>query len=194
MRELTGKSIDYTSICDETVCDIDGLQSLAERSKLSRLLHQIYIYQLLISFWQGDFLAAEKDSHKAWAMPKEPELILIYHTLFGGLTALRLYRHHGNDKRLKEGSEMMDRVRKYSYNSRAVFENKYLLLKAEYTASFHNSDGADKFYEGSIKAAQDHGNIHEVALAYHLFGDYHAARGSTADSQNCYNNAHIYYT
>lgn len=76
----------------------------------------------------------------------------------------------------------------------AVFQNKWLLLKAEYNASFRGSSDANEFYEASIKAARDHGNVHEMGLAYQLFGDYYAARGFTSESQKCYYSAFECYT
>ena len=91
---------------------------------------------------------------------------------------------------------MMGRMGKWakiSTASMAVFENKWLLLKAEHSASIQNSIEAEQLYKASIKSAQDHGNIHELALAYELLGNYYAASGLRMTSIDCYNNAYAYY-
>ena len=89
---------------------------------------------------------------------------------------------------------MMDKMREWSYSSKAIFENKWQLLKAEYNASFEGSDDASQFYLASITAAKDHGNMHELALAYELSGNYYAVRGHTSVCRSCYENAHVCYT
>ena len=189
---MTGVEIEYAAVFGDSISSIDDLDN---STKSPRILHQSYVYKLLIGYFNGNYPAAEKASEVAWTFPiaKKPEILFIYHTIFDGLVALRLYRDVGDDKRLKRGGEMMDRLRKWSYHSMAQFSNKWLLLKAEYTASFHDSSNASQLYEASIKAALDCGNIHEAALAYNLYGDYHAAHGKDVESKISHNMALKYY-
>ena len=167
------------------------------KTQNNQLLHHLHICNMLLSFWRDDFLAAEKSDAAALTFPmlaKKPEIFLIYHTFFRGLIALRLYRQYSGHNRLKEGREVMDKFRCWTHHSKAPFENKWLLLKAEYNASFQGSDDAAQFYIASINAARDHGNIHEMALAYELLGNYYDLRKCNADAKDCYNNAYICYT
>ena len=71
---------------------------------------------------------------------------------------------YGDEQRLKDGKEMIDRFEEWALVSMAVFENKWLLLKAEYSASTDEFDQALQMYEGSIKSAQNHGNIQAKVL------------------------------
>ena len=102
---------------------------------------------------------------------------------------------YGGEQRLKDGNEMIDRFEEWALVSMAVFENKWLLLKAEYSASTDEFDQALQMYEGSIKSAQNHGNIHELALAHELLGNYCSGRGFTTTTSNaCFEQAYMYYT
>ena len=141
-------------------------------------------------------MAAEESSRLASTMlqAKMPTIYLIYHIFFRGLILFQLYRIFGDEQRLKDGKEMMDRMEGWALVSSAVFENKWLLLKAEFMASIDESDQALKNYEGSIKSAQDHGNIHELALAQELFGNYYSERGCMTTSIECFKKAYVYYT
>jgi hypothetical protein len=195
--DLTGNYGDL----EDMLCDIKDIQGEAESKDAEnndlRVLHHVHIYNMMLGFWRKDFLEAEKSSHHAWTVheaAKNLEMILIYHTFFSGLIAFHLYRETGDDKRLKEGSSMMDTMRKWTHNSMAVFENKWLLLKAEYLASFQGGHDARQFYEASIKAARESGNIHELGLAYELAGDHAAAHGCESESKEFYNNAFVSYT
>ena len=83
-------------------------------------------------------------------------------------------------------------MRKWAHNS-PVFENKWLLLKAEYLFSFHSGENSREFYEASINASKKQGYIHELAIAYELLGNYHIAHECTDDARCCYNNAYVCY-
>ena len=73
------------------------------------------------------------------------------------------------------------------------FQISSFLLKAEYLASIQDNDGAEQMYKASIESSLDHGNIHELALAYELFGHYHSAHERRVESIDCFKNAHMYY-
>ena len=70
------------------------------------------------------------------------------------------------DKWLDEGKEMLDQVEAWAENSKPIFENKLILLEAEYYASMCNVVAAKESYELAIKVARDNGYIHEQGLAY----------------------------
>jgi len=149
---------------------------------------------LMCFYWRGDFIAAEKqanDTSQGTFFKTDPKTFM-YHTFFGGLVSFQLYRTLGGIDRLNKGREMLDQMRKWT--SVAPLENKRLLLEAEHAALSHGeSDYVEQLYKASIKAAQDNGNIHELALAYELFGHYYAKR-CQEDSNSCFERAFIYYT
>jgi len=143
-------------------------------------------------------MAAEEHSQLASMMyptSREPTIYLIYHTFFRALVLFRLHRMMGgDDRRLKDGKEMQDQMGNWPLVSMAVFETKWLLLKAEYFASISEFDQAVQMYKGSIKSAEDHGNIHELALAHELLGNYCSGRGfMTTTSNACFEKAYMYY-
>ena len=177
-------------------CNIhmDVLQAKADSAKNTRVLFYIFLYKMILGFFQGDIIDAESYSHRASVSPhrKIPEIMQIYYTFYSGLISLQVYRKLGGDKRLEKGREMMDIMRKWAHNS-LVFKNKWLLLKAEYLFSFHSGEDSREFYEASINASKKLGYIHELAIAYELLGNYHIAHECTADARYCYNNAYVCY-
>jgi len=197
LMELKGKYWDCFSVFEGSICNMNDLQAAAESSKDIFLLLAVPGYNMLLAYWRGDYLAAEKFSHivsKTNRTSKTPTFLLVYFTLFRGLIACQLYRKIGGNHRLAEGKEMMDEMETWALNSKAVFENKWLLLKAEYSASIQQYVAAQNLYKTSIQVAQDHGNIHELGLAYELLGNYYSAYGSREDSNDCLKKAHVYYT
>jgi len=142
-------------------------------------------------------MEAEEHFRAALAFPtaKMPQIIMIYHTFFGGLIALHLYRQLGSndDQRLKQGRELMEKLEKWSQMSSAIYENKWLLLKAEYFISIGKRGGAITLYKDCINSARDHGNIHEMALAYELLGNYYCDEGDRAHSDEYFREAHTFY-
>lgn len=195
MEQLTGTSNDFEGLS----FDINEIQAEAESKGHGRLLHHVHFYRVMLGFWQGDregHISAEKFVQLATTSPnaRKPEIPLIYLTFFGALVSFHLYRESGGNHRLKAGREMMDKMRGWTYVSMSVFENKWLLLKAEYLASFKGSDDAEKVYEASIKASRDNGNIHELGLAYQLLGGHYASRELTSRSVDCYQKAYTCYT
>ena len=198
LMELTGKSIDSFSSFGDSICSLDDLRSEAESSHANDWLYHFHGIKMLTSYWRGDFMAAEELFHVAFAHPiaKMPQFLLIYHTFFGGLIALYLYRQVGgsDDQRLNQGREMMEKLEKWAQTSLAVYENKWLLLKAEYCASIGEHDQALLLSRASILSAKDHGNIHELALAFELLGHFYCSTdGCGADSNECFGKACVYY-
>jgi len=197
LMELTGKSGDYFSAFEGTICNMNDLQDSAKSSKDLHLLQSSHVFKVLVEYWRGNYSAAEESSRQASIMfpaSKMPTIYLIYHTFFRGLILFQLYRICGDQQRLNDGKEMMDRLEEWALVSMAIFENKWLLLKAEYYYSIYDSDQALQMYQESIKSARDYGNIHELAMAHELLGKYHLERGCREDSKECFRNAHVYYT
>jgi len=68
------------------------------------------------------------------------------------------------------------------------------VAKAEYCASIGENNRAQQLYKASIKSSQDHGNIHELALAFELSGSHHCStNGHDSHSNECFRKACVYY-
>jgi len=188
LMELTGKYEDYFSVFDDSIQNLDDIQS-----EVPLLSYRIQFCKMMCSFWKGDYVSAEEQAHTSLGtyFKLDPKTY-IYHTFFSGLISFQLYRTLGGDERLKNGKEMLDQMKAWA--DAVPLENKRLLLEAEYAAlTNEESNDAEQLYKSSIKAARDHLNIHELALAYELLGSYHAKR-SQEDSNCCFEKAFVYYT
>lgn len=196
LTELTGVQEDHFSVFGGSICNVDDLQAEAFYSKDAYSIYELHVLKCLVAFWNGDYISAEVHSHNASAMmpvSQTPTTCLVHRIFFGGLVAFQMFRQAGGEQRLQEGKETMERMGKWADVSMAVFDNKGMLLSAEYSACIGENDTAEQFYKASIMAAGDHGNIHELALAYELLGNYYAARELGTNSIECYHNAYKYY-
>ena len=199
MEQLTGRSIARFDDIDGFSNSVDDIQADAEAVNNNRLLHHIHFNSMLLAYWRGDFATAEKSSRAAWKFPTAtmPHILLIYHTFFAGLIAFRLLRSSsgGDDERTKEGNEHMRRMGKWARTiSMPLFGNKWHLLQAEHAACDNClSFEAMKQYKASIEVARDHGNVHELALAHELAGEYLASCGRQSDATAHFKQAHAFY-
>mmetsp|Transcript_30851 Transcript_30851/g.66674 ORF Transcript_30851/g.66674 Transcript_30851/m.66674 type:complete len:1679 (-) Transcript_30851:132-5168(-) len=206
LMELTGKSGNYFSAFEGSIGSMNDLQDTATSINDLHLLQSIHVFNVLIAYWKGDYIAAEESSRIASKMlpaSKMPTIYLIYHTFFRGLILFQLHRMFGGEQRLKDAKEMMDKMEIWLSVSMAAFESKWLLLKAEYWFCVDKFGRALQMYKGSIKSAQDNGNIHELALAHELLGKFYSKRDHLVDnvssecgiaSNECFKKAHAYYT
>ena len=171
-------------------CTIDDVQSNA---MIGRVELNVNLYKMMIGFFfnPDDITEVENHSHRAGAIHIAPvPLLHIYYIFYSGLIAFQVHHSLGGDSRLKEGSEAMSKMESWTTCS-PIFENKWLLLKAEYLSSVHSDDDPRQYYEASIAAAKRQGYIHELAIAYELLGNYHATHEHTDDAKNYYNAAYV---
>ena len=202
LEGLTGQSLNHFSLIKGMVCNIKDIQLSAESTNNKRLLHHIHFNSAILAFWRGDYDEAEKSSHLAWTFPtaKMPTIVLIFHTFFSGLIAYHLYRKKcgdEGDRRLQEGKDMTDRMGLWAcQTSLQVFGNKWLLMKAELAACLKDYDEAKELYEASIKDARGNGNIHELGIAFELFGQFCSAHDHDCgvDANACFSQAFVAYT
>lgn len=196
--ELTGRDIDIFCVYPDAIRSLNDLQSQAVASNDTRWLHDLYTYKMIMAYWRGDYRSAEENLRLASSNPtsKMPRILSIYRDFFGGLVSLHLHREctRNDDERLEHGKAMVRKLEEYSKNATAVFENKWRLLQAEYSASVGEHEEAQRLYLASIRAAQDHGNIHELALAHELMGNHLCSLNHHAfDSNACFRKALVYY-
>ena len=148
-------------------------------------IEQIYTRRFLSAFWAREYIEASKWLEMASAVPssKMPEIQFIHRTFFGALLAFRRYREGDGEECLKTGETALEKMRLWSNNSKAIFENKLLLLESEHFACSCNIVAAGESYELSAKSAHDHGLVHEQGLAYEYYGDFLSSVGDLIASQ-----------
>ena len=200
LTELTGQTHDYFALFKGSINSMKDLQDLAKATKDLHLLQSSHVFNVLIEYWKGNYTAAENSSNIASMMlpaAKMPTIYLIYHTFFRGLLLFKLYQMYGDNQRLEDGKNMLDLMQKWANYTSDVFENKLLLLKAEYYACrlsnpIREFSEALQIYEGSIKSAKDNGNLHEAGLSYKLLGDYYASNGNEAEAIQSWKHSYSY--
>mmetsp|Transcript_4493 Transcript_4493/g.9952 ORF Transcript_4493/g.9952 Transcript_4493/m.9952 type:complete len:1333 (+) Transcript_4493:111-4109(+) len=195
LAELTGKPEDYFSVLEDSISSLDDIEAEAISSHNYIILVHIHQINLVRSFWKGDYVSAEEHSHKATMVPnyKFATMASILDVFFGCLVHFQLYRELGGDDRLKEAIKKLEKMERWSRASPHVFAGKFLLLKAEYLASINENHAAEESYIQSISSSRDHGNVHELALAYELLGKYYSAHGSETYCKHCFKQAHVLY-
>lgn len=103
--------------------------------------------------------------------------IYIYNVLYDGLINLHFAGETG-DARYRERSEnAMLQVKEWLRHSDWNFQNKFLLLSAEYYKISNDRTNAARCYDASIRAAKEHKFIHEEANANELAGIFYLEQG-----------------
>ena len=141
LQALTGASADTFSVSKGRVLTMGDLEAEAKSSNDTRQVQNILSYKIFVSFWRGEYSKAEEyleESSKMSITSKLPTIYRIHRTFLGGIIFFQLYRKDGGDERLKNAIIMMELVEKWVQNASVVFENKWLLLKAEHYASIEN--------------------------------------------------------
>jgi len=194
---LTGdKSSNPYAIFEGKICDKESLLADSQSKMHSQIAEAVHIHNFFLSFWMGDYVEAAKASDIAMSCPsaKMPKVKLIYHIFYRGIVAFNLHREGKGEKWLKEGNSMRDQVEIWVQNSKPIFENKLILLKAEHYASMFNVVSAIESYESSIKIARNNGYIHEQGLAHECMGKYLMSIVEVEDAERCFVRAHECYT
>jgi tetratricopeptide (TPR) repeat protein len=188
LKELTGESSDVFSLVDDSIDNLDDLQSAGGAS----FLHDFHVYKMLLAYWRGDYATAGIHLRKAALATENYAFCLSVHRIYyGALVSFQV----GGDEQIKAGKEMLDEMEMLADSSMTTFEHKRLLLRAEYNRSISEISGAtEELYKASIKVAEDHGNIHEAAIAFELLGKYYNMYGSLEDAGDCYAKAILYFT
>ena len=169
INSLTGdKSSNPYAIFNGKIWNIESLLADAQSKKQAQIAEAVHLHKFFVSFWMGDYDEAVKASDIAMSVPsaKMPKVQLIYHIFYRGIIAYQLYREGNGEKWLTEGNAMHHQVKTLVKNLEALFENKLILLEAEYYAFVCNVVAEKGSYELSSKVARSNGYIHEQGLAY----------------------------
>jgi len=114
---------------------------------------------------------------------------------FLGLTACYLARQsEQDDTQMVEVQVICDKLDRLRAHSKWNFENKFLLLKAEYHFSKGEVTDAAKYYHNSIDSANKHKFIHEEAIGCELAGYFYKEQGDETASAAMFLRAHSAYS
>ena len=118
------------------------------------------------------------------------------HTFYEGLTAFHFARHSADDepnKWFQMGEKASSSFKTWATHSTWNWENKLLLLEAEWHFSKREMEKAEEKYNLAIESARRHRFVHEQGLANELFSAFHISNGNIgkakshiAEARACY--------
>jgi hypothetical protein len=157
-----------------------------------------FITRKFKAFWLEDMDAMSECYEKCleYSVGENARSIpVIYSTFLDGLIAFYFARKQRADesKWTRIGEDVIETMKHWAKTSSWNFENKLLLVEAEYYFHNGNREKAIECYLASAKAAKDHRFIHEQGLAYEKLatfllheGEKHNALGYFNMSKQCY--------
>lgn len=105
------------------------------------------------------------------------KFIFIYRMFYSGLVAFHCFRETQDQYWMNLGKDAIREMGIWLKESKWNFENKLLLLNAEYHFSIGDFDKAAEEYHLSISSAHAHRFFHEEAIGNELAGYFHSERG-----------------
>ena len=112
---------------------------------------------------------------------------------YGGLTALEMANiDPNNPKWLSVFEDSMSKMKKWAMAAAWNCEHKLALLQAEKLRNV-GDQGAVEAFERAARLANEHGFLHEAAIAYERCGIFLLAMGSGSSARNQYNKAYDAY-
>lgn len=112
---------------------------------------------------------------------------------YAGLTACHFGRKTQDECWKTKVENVCNMIERCLSHSKWNFENKFLLLKAEYHNTKRETNKAATCYEASVISARNHKLIHEEAMAYELAGYFYDEQGERAKSEAYLLQAHRAY-
>jgi len=184
IERLSGVNSQFFSTYGGVTQDEDSLLIMLKHRKDNRGILYIYASRFMSAFWAGECSEANKWLDLALSLKSKTVTLQIIHlTFFSGLLAFRRYRDGEGEEFLAKGQVVLEKMRVWRNNSKAIFENKCLLLESERDACLCNIVASKRSYELSARSAHDHGLVHEQGLAYELYGNFLSSIGDQVASQ-----------
>jgi len=174
VQGLTGGNGQPFSEYEGLIQDEEIILALYRRSMHNQGIEAIYTRRFMSAFWARDYAQANEWLELASTLPSSrmPKIELIHRTFLSALLTFRKYRDGEGEEFLSKGQVMLEKMRLWSKNSKAIFENKLLLLESEQYACACNIVASKESYELSAESARNHGLVHEQGLAYELYGNF----------------------
>jgi len=121
------------------------------------------------------------------------KFINVHRTFYSGLVAFHCFRQTKDQYWMDRGTKAIREMEAWANECKWNFENKMLLLKAEYHFSVGDFAKATEVYYLSITSAHNHRFKHEEALSYELAAYFHLEIGNrdlsilfTKEATECY--------
>jgi len=193
---LTGvDSSPFAAMQGMEIKDETQLLTTMKRRNHHQSLVTIYSNRFMSAFWRGNYREANKYFDLAVSLPsyKLPKIQLMYSTFFRGLVLFQSYRDGAGEDCFEEGKLILDKVRRWEANCKEMFENKVVLLEAEYYASNCNIVAAMESYELAAELARGNGFVHEQGLSYELYGKFLSSVAEIVEATKYFHEAHDCY-
>ena len=174
---------------DDEINDDESLIQNALSNQLVGPLQQCYFDRLHNAFWSGNYKLAAEYAEKYETCISTFRFLDIYKTLYLGLAAFRLSRFD-EDKtsnwKKAIGKNALSTYQAWVKYSEWNWENKMLLLEAEFYASEGKVELAKAKFEASVDSAQKHRFINEEGLARELSGRFYEDNGNEEEAAKQY--------
>ena len=193
LLKLMGSEKNPFGMFDEAIQNEDDLLGYTISNGKSSDTQSIYFDRLLISFWFKKYEEAA-DMAEKYRSRVALRFTDVYHAFYEGLTAFHLARCSSDEAKWMEiGENALSKFRTWATQSKWNFENKLLLLEAEWHFSRKECKDATTKYGASIKSAQLHCFLHEEGLAMEKLGTFYKEHGDAtgaaeefARARDCY--------
>ena len=103
--------------------------------------------------------------------------IYIFNVFYDGLINFHFAGRTGDARYRERGENALSQLREWLRHSDWNFQNKFLLVNAEYYKITKDFTNAAICYDASIQAAKQHKFIHEEAMANELAGIFYSEQG-----------------
>lgn len=178
------------------ICNEAHLLADALSKKNHILVSSIYFRRYFVAFWSCQYSEALELSKLAWEYSKiaGPQMIKTFLNVTMGLVEFQLYREGKGETHYNKGKELLIELEKrHQVCSENLFNNKVLLLQAEYFAVICEVEKAKEAYDASIRTARNFGRINDLALAYELKGNYYSSIVEIPQATESYKKAYKCY-
>jgi len=157
-----------------SVKSYDELIDIGTKTNSAFLLGQIFMHRLALHFWMREYTEvaelSEKHAEMNPSFSQQRRILNIYRTLFEGIVYLTLARDTKQTKWKVLGKKAVNWMSQLESMSAWNYENKSILLQAEFHYLEGDLESAESAYQASIKSAHVHKFIPEEALACELYG------------------------
>ena len=179
-----------------SVMNQDETLELANKLKHNTAVCVLNYLGLMLAYMFEDYgLAAERaDASKKIDINYMGRYDIAQQTFFHGLNSNALARTtREKQKWMKQAKLSKNRLKEWLQYNTWNFEQKYLLLKAEYLYSKGNYKKAKEAYDSAIGASSKYRFVQDQALCCERAGIFHLENGADATALDYFQRAHILY-
>jgi len=156
----------------------DELDEIGEKTNNAFLAWQIFNNRMIDHFWMRDYMTVAElsnkysEKHPSSSSPQK-RILQVLRLFYEGIAYLNVARDTRQNKWKVMGEKAVVKISQFeAVMSRWNFENKALLLQAEFQYLEGDIKSADASYRASVQSAHDHKFVQEKALALELYGTF----------------------